>query len=135
MDKGEFIQREKAKILVVDDDYLLRSFMETALFVSGYDCICAEDGLAALNLLEKNNIDMVISDIEMPRLNGLELLSQIKKQFPTTKTLLISGKYRSQDTLNGISVRDADSFLTKPFPLNLFLSTIQTVLLTSDTRN
>jgi DNA-binding NtrC family response regulator len=135
MDNEEIARKETAKILVVDDDSLLRSFMEVALLSSGYNCISAEDGLAALDLLEKDSFDMVISDIEMPRLNGLELLFQIKKRYPSTKTLIISGKYKRHDTLNGLSARDAHSFLTKPFPLNLFLSTVQTVLLTASTHN
>ena len=123
-----------AKILVVDDDHLLRSFMETALLSGGYSCICAENGLAALDLLEKDSFDMVISDIEMPQLNGLELLLQIKKLYPAIKTLIISGRYQHHDTINGLSARGAHSFLTKPFPLTLFLSTVSEVLTTSNTR-
>jgi len=121
-------RKEQAKILVVDDDHLLRSFMETALLADGYNCICAEDGLAALDLLEKDSFDMVISDIEMPQLNGLELLSQITKRFPTIKTLIISGKYTYSDTLTGLSMQNAHSFLAKPFPLHLFLSTVHEML-------
>ncbi len=132
MDYEKIARREKGKILVVDDDHLLRSFMETALLAGGYSCICAENGLAALDLLESDNFDMVISDIEMPQLNGLELLLQIKKRFPSTKTIIISGTRQHHDTINGLSAKDAHSFLTKLFPLTLFLSTVHEVLNTSN---
>ncbi len=131
MEKEEILRKANTKILIADDDFLLRSLMEAVLLSSGYTCVCVEDGIAALDLLEQDTFDMVISDIEMPKLNGLELLSRIKKRYPAIKILIISGRHRPDDTIDGLSAKDAHSFLTKPFPLHLFLSTVDTVLLSS----
>ncbi len=130
MDNEKITQKEYAKILVVDDDLLLRTFLEKALQSGGYLCTSAEDGHAALELLQKNPFDMVISDIEMPQLNGLELLYRIRTKYPSIKTILISGKYQRTDTINGLSAKGAHSFLPKPFSLNRLLSTVQAVLCT-----
>ena len=124
----EEAQEEQAKILIVDDDFSLRQFMATVLLSCGYQCVCAEDGLAAIDLLAKNTFDMVISDIEMPRLNGLELLSHVKYTYPQTKIIMISGKQRPNDTKGCLSIKDAHHFLAKPFPVHLFLSTVDAIL-------
>lgn len=124
--------KPKAKILVVDDNFILREFMETVLLSYGYACVCVEDGLAAVNLLKSQTFDMVISDIEMPRLNGFQLLSHVKNKYPETKIIMISGKFRPDDTIHGLSINDAHHFLAKPFSVDLFLSTIHSVLITAD---
>ena len=121
-------QRAQTKILVVDDDLIIRQFLETVLLSNGYMCVCVEDGLAAINLLKSDTFDMVISDIEMPRLNGLELLSHVKYTYPQTKIIMISGKQRPNDTKGCLSIKDAHHFLAKPFPVSLFLSTVSTIL-------
>lgn len=130
MENEGIAQKGKAKILVVDDNFILRELMETVLLSYGYSCVCVEDGLAAINLLKNETFDMVISDIEMPRLNGLELLSHVKNKYPETKIIMISGKYRPDST--GLSINNAHHFLAKPFSVNLFLSTVNSVLISPD---
>ena len=131
MASEKILRKEHVKILVVDDDLLLRTFMKTALTTDGYHCTCAEDGLAALEHLKNDSFDMVISDIEMPQLNGLELLAKIRAKYPDIRTLLISGKYQITDTINGLSAEAAHSFLSKPFSLDLFLTTVYAILCTT----
>jgi len=128
MRKEEETQKEQPRILVVDDDLILRQFMATVLLSCGYTCVCAEDGLAAIEMLAKKNFDMVISDIEMPRMNGFELLSHIKNSYPETKIIMISGKQRPNDVKGHLSLEDAHHFLPKPFTVNLFLSAVDTIL-------
>jgi CheY-like chemotaxis protein len=133
MENEGITQKEKAKILVVDDSFILREFMETVLLSYGYSCVCVEDGLAAINLLQNESFDMVISDIEMPGLNGFELLSHVKNKYPETKIIMISGKYRPDGTLHdGFSIKDAHHFLAKPFSVHLLLSTVSSVLINPD---
>ena len=124
----EEAQEEQAKILIVDDDFSLRQFMATVLLSCGYKCVCAEDVLAAIDLLAKDSFDMMISDIEMPRLNGLQLLSHVKNTYPETKIIMISGKQRPNDAMGCLSINGAHHFLAKPFPVSLFLSTVSTIL-------
>jgi DNA-binding NtrC family response regulator len=132
MENERTTQKGKARILVVDDNLILRELMETILLSCGHSCVSVEDGLAAINLLKNETFDMVISDIEMPRLNGFELLSHVKNKYPGTKVIMISGKYRPDSTIHGLPIEDAHHFLAKPFSVSLFLSTVDSVLISPD---
>ena len=70
----------KSRILVVDDEESIREFLEIMLRKEGYEVTCAEDGQAALDLIKKKSVDMVISDMQMPNMTGLELLKNVKDQ-------------------------------------------------------
>jgi CheY-like chemotaxis protein len=131
MEKG-IPQSGNAKILVVDDNLILRELMETILVSSGYSCVCVEDGLAAIDHMKKEMFDVVISDVEMPRLNGFELLAHVKNIYPDTKIIMISGKYQPGTASVGLSLNDAHHFLAKPFSVNHFLSAIRSVLIGED---
>jgi two-component system sensor histidine kinase/response regulator len=99
----------KHRILVVDDE---PSILETSALVlrsEGYEVQTAENGFAALNELRRSPPALLISDLAMPRLNGFELLSIVREQFPLLPVVVISGHY-SASAANG-SV--ADAFFTK----------------------
>ena len=64
----------QARVLIVDDEESIREFLDIMLRKEGYDVTCAEDGNVALELLKKKSFDMVISDMQMPNMTGLELL-------------------------------------------------------------
>jgi CheY-like chemotaxis protein len=121
-------QKDIAKILVADDDQILCQLIESLLLSYGHICTCVTDGVAAIELLQKESFDMVISDIEMPRLNGLELLAHIKKNHPSIKIIIISGKYFPENTKNSLYSSGVHHFLAKPFSIDLFLYTVHTVL-------
>ena len=102
------------KILVVDDDpYLLDLLMET-LKAIGYDAVGAASGDEALDLVEKNEIHLVITDIKMPGMNGMELAQLLKGRFPKLPIIFITGVF-SPDVLQGQKV---DGILAKPFRIN-----------------
>ena len=69
----------KAKILIVDDEAGVRDLLSDALQISGYDTAVAEDGLVAVNWLRSNRADLIVSDVNMPKLDGFGLLEQLRK--------------------------------------------------------
>ena len=72
------------KILVVDDEPGIRDVVKTYIEYSGYSVHTASDGVEAMQLAEKENYDVVLSDIQMPGLNGLEGIKVLKEKFPDT---------------------------------------------------
>ena len=84
-------------ILVVDNDPIIRDFLYEALDVKGYTVMLAHNGYEALEVLKQNQIAMIITDMRMPRMNGLVLLKKIKELFPNVPVVVITG----HETVNG----------------------------------
>ena len=91
-----FAQRQ---VLVVDDDPAIRACMSMLLESVGYDVAVAEDGLEALLFISKNTPDVVVSDLNMPRMSGFDLLSEVQRRFPQIVTIAMSGAYRDGNEL------------------------------------
>ena len=112
------------KLLIVDDDYAIRSFLEEALKDNGYDVEKAENGTEALKILEKNNIDLIISDLKMPEVDGLELLSAVKENYHNTGLLLMSAYGTVEDAVKAMKIGAFD-FVTKPFSITEIETRVQ----------
>lgn len=80
----------KPRILVVDDEESIREFLEIMLKKEGYEVTCAEDGAKAKDILLKRSFDMVISDLQMPNMTGIELLKYVKETYPELVFMLIT---------------------------------------------
>src|SRR5688572_4139837 len=80
----------KSRILVVDDEASIREFMEIFLKKEGYDVTLAEDGAKAKDLLAKKTFDMVISDLQMPNMTGMELLKYARDSYPETVFVMMT---------------------------------------------
>jgi PAS domain S-box-containing protein len=108
---------ENCRVLVVDDDQKVRSFLVELLQQEGYEVASANDGGAALELVNSFEPDLVISDVVMPVFSGIELCRRIKKEPHTSSipVLLISGlRNGSQDNIEGLTA-GADDYLGIPF--------------------
>ena len=107
------------KILVVDDDEITRELLEHALTQSGYDVLTAPDGQEALEILQEGDCRFVISDWEMPNVDGLELCREIRAgDFNGyVYVILLTSRNRKQDTVDGMNA-GADDFISKPFEPN-----------------
>jgi two-component system, cell cycle sensor histidine kinase and response regulator CckA len=81
----------KGRILIVEDDALLRRILVRTLTNMGWQVLAAEDGIEALEHLEGGRPDAVLSDVEMPRLDGLGLLKRIAERWPGLPVVLMSG--------------------------------------------
>ncbi len=106
---------ENTKILIVDDNPDIRQLV-IQLMGGEYRFIEAENGRIALNLIREHNIDLVISDVLMPELDGMELCKSIKEGFDTCHipVILLTAKGNLENRIDGINL-GADSFIPKPF--------------------
>ena len=87
--------RRKPAVLVVDDDPGIRELISTVLREAGFDVHEAEDGLAALVILGGLLPDAIISDLEMPRMSGYELVPAVRRRFPQIPVIVLSGAAHS----------------------------------------
>jgi len=107
------------KVLIVDDEETLTWSMSRSLSKDKdkYEVIIANNGGEALSLLKKNRIDLVISDIRMPDINGLDLLVKIKKEYPQTKVIIMTA-YGSSDVQKEANRRGSLYYVEKPFEIS-----------------
>lgn len=113
-------------ILLVEDEVLAREAFAQLLRNRGYVVMEAGDGLEALSLLDKDNFDLVISDILMPHLNGYGLLARIRVKWPTMPVVLTS-RYLSQDAAKSLLNGKAE-FIPKPIDQSELIATVQRLL-------
>ncbi len=104
-------------MLVVDDEQPLRQSIARILTSRGCEVTLAEDGVAALEALESSRPDVVLTDLLMPKMTGLELLAQTKKRWPDLEVVLMTA-FADVDTAVAAVKGGAYDFLTKPFPSN-----------------
>jgi len=112
------------RLLVVDDDYSMRSVLQEALNRNGYDVLSAKDGKAALKTLANNPVELIITDLKMPRMNGIELMEHIVKDHPETGFLIITA-YGSVETAVDAMQKGAFDFITKPFSIKQIESRVE----------
>ena len=101
------------KILIVDDNPNMSALLSEMLEVFDYESKIASDGLEALEALEAGKYAMVITDMRMPKMSGLELLQKVKVTYPKIKVVLISG-YSSSEVESQAQDLKADGFIGKP---------------------
>lgn len=97
----------KNLILVVDDEKNIRETTSLLLKASGYKVNTAEDGFDAILQLSRMTPELIISDLNMPRMSGFELLSVLRRRFPEIPVIAISGAYESSDSVPGGIIADA----------------------------
>lgn len=106
----------RRRVLVVDDEASVRDILCDALDAFDYDAISAENAVTAMKKLESEDVDLVLSDIEMPGENGMQLLSRIKKSRPTLDVVMVTGVVDAQVAVQAIR-NGASDYVTKPFNL------------------
>ncbi|NOY52244.1 MAG: sigma-54-dependent Fis family transcriptional regulator [Deltaproteobacteria bacterium] len=105
---------ETRKILVADDDHIEKESLATILQREGYETITAGDGKEALEKIESTLPDLVLTDLKMPYLNGLELLTEIKSKYPDIEVIIITGYATVESAINAMKVGAID-YISKPF--------------------
>lgn len=107
----------KPRILVVDDEESIREFLDIMLKKEGYEITTAEDGQKAIDLLGKKSFDMVISDLQMPHVTGIELLKHVKDNYPQLLFLLITAFGTTESAVEAMKMGAYD-YITKPFKID-----------------
>ena len=105
-----------AKILVVDDEPGVRDMLCDALSIAGYEPTAAIDGFAAHLLLRDHKFDLIITDINMPVMDGYELLERLRTNGDNTPAILLTARGERADVTRGLKL-GADDYVTKPFGL------------------
>ena len=113
------------KVLVVDDEKLIREVIKEYGEYEGYQVIEAEDGTDALDILEHENVDIIVLDIMMPKLDGFSTFREIKK-IKNIPTIILSARNEEYDKLLGFDL-GIDDYLTKPFSPKELIARIKAV--------
>ncbi len=113
-------------ILIVDDEPLMRLSMGDALKASGYEVNSAATGNDGLDMLSKNPVDILITDLRLPGMSGLDLLQACKERSPTTEVIVITA-HGSVETAVGAMKFGAHDYITKPFQMDELLLIVDRV--------
>ncbi len=107
---------EVKQVLVVDDEQAVRDFVERALNYAGYAVTLAENGQLALEVLQDQSFDLMLTDIVMPELDGIALSLKAAKDYPNMKILMMSGYANQRQRAHNLDVL-AHEVISKPFSL------------------
>ena len=115
----------RRRILIADDEEIIRSSLEAILRRGGgYETDCAEDGEEALRKMKENPYDLVLLDIDMPKIDGYNVLKQIRKVDPELPIVFVTGKGDPQSTIDSLARFGLNSYIQKPFSLEKVLDTV-----------
>ncbi len=115
---------EMIRILLVDDEDSFRGTVSKRLSRRSIDVLTAADGREALELLDRDPVEVVVTDVKMPGMDGIELLRQIKENYPDIEVILLTGHVAASDGVEGIK-GGAFDYLTKPVELEHLVSKIR----------
>jgi len=114
-------------IMVVDDEQSMCEFLEIILVRNNYQVSCFTDAFAAVSSLENTSYDLVITDLNMPDMSGLEMLRTVKKKSPTTETIMITAFASTTSVIEAMK-SGAFDYINKPFKVDEILLTIEKAL-------
>lgn len=113
----------EARILLVEDDHALREALQDTLLLARYECITCENGEEAILALKSHKVDMVISDVQMPGVDGMGLLHFLQQHFPKIPVLLMTAYATVNNAVNAIKLGAVD-YLAKPFAPEVLLNQV-----------
>lgn len=118
-------------ILVVDDEQNVRQLICKVLEKEGFSVLTACNGSEGLEIFHKNSIDLIISDIKMPEMSGIEFLHKVKEEDPGVGFILITAFATTETAIDAIR-SGAQDYITKPFDLKEIVTTVRKILLAAD---
>lgn len=113
------------KILIVDDEKPICDLIDMNLSAAGYSCVAVQDGLAAIDAVERNTFDLVLLDIMLPGADGYDVMEYIRPY--KVPVIFISAKHEVKDRVKGLKL-GADDYLIKPFDVTELLARVEAVL-------
>jgi two-component system OmpR family response regulator len=118
---------ERPKVLVIDDEPGVRDLISEALSLSEINPVSAADGLEALSFLRREKFDLLILDINMPKLDGLALLEKLRSEGMSVPVLMLSARADKADINQGLRI-GADDYLTKPFSIEELVLRVKAIM-------
>lgn len=115
------------KILVVEDDKIIRGLIRDFLVEHNYLVDTAADGVEALEITKKQQPDLVILDLTLPKMTGESVCKEVKRMYPQLPVVILTAKNRSDDILSGFRL-GADDYISKPFEIEELLARIRAKL-------
>jgi DNA-binding response OmpR family regulator len=114
-------------ILVVEDDKNLRKLMTAVLSKNNYNVLCAEDGVKALEIMESSHVDLLISDIMMPNMDGYDLTDELRRANYNLPILIITARDTLEDKKKGF-LMGTDDYMVKPIDMDEMLLRVAALL-------
>ena len=114
-------------ILIIEDEKSIQNILKAFLEDAGYSITLADDGLAGIAAFHKAAYDLVLLDIMMPKMDGIEVLSALRKSGCKTPLLLLTAKTQVDDRIRGLDA-GADDYLPKPFDMGELLARVRAML-------
>lgn len=114
-------------ILLVEDDVSIRKALQLNLQLEGYELLCADDGEIGRRLSESEHLDLIVVDLMLPRLSGLDLIRELRQRRAELPILVLSAKDQEADKVMALSL-GADDYMTKPFGLAELLARVRALL-------
>ncbi len=110
-------------ILVVDDELLVRDLLYDFFNDQGWQISVAESGSKALGILQNKKIDIVLTDLKMPEMDGMDLTHKVKEDYPGLPVMVMTGYPSVESAIEALRAKAAD-YITKPFNINKLLKTV-----------
>ncbi len=117
----------KRVILVVEDDTTLRRILCDVLIIKGYEVLVAEDGEEGCRLFSEHDVDLVIADVMMPRIDGFEMVRRMRDKGTKTQFIFLSALDSAEDVVEGFRSGGHD-YLRKPFDMNELMVRVESLL-------
>lgn len=121
------IHHKNARVLIVDDDESFRSTLSSLLEVEGFSFDTASDGVEAINAVQKKSYDIILLDVKMPKVDGLEVLRFVKENYPDTEVMMLTGSSDIRIAVECMK-RGAYDYLTKPATSDELMANIDRAL-------
>ena len=116
-----------SKILVVDDEPPIRRFLRTSLTAQGYEIVEAENAKEALGQLGRNRIDVIVIDLGLPDMDGLEILKHVRESGSDIPVIVLSSRTNEPEKVKALDL-GADDYVTKPFGIDELLARLRAAL-------
>ncbi len=121
----------RGRILVVDDEDALRMIVQMSANMLGLEVLEAENGIKALEIIRNTTVDLIISDLMMPEMGGLELLRMLRQEKNSTRFIIVTG-YGDRKKIDEAKALDVFAFVDKPYEIPVFEEVIARAMVKDD---